>query len=329
MLNVGIIGLGVGEAHIEGYTRHSACRVTTLCDCSEEKLRLAREKYPGIRVTRDARALLTDPDIHVVSIASYDDVHAEQILLALETEKHVFAEKPLCLLPEEARRIRASLRSHTGTHLSSNLILRRVPRLVRLKELKARLGRIYLVEGDYNYGRIHKITEGWRGTINHYSVILGGAIHLIDLLLWLTEDRIIEVSAFGTKIATQGTPFRYNDSVAAILRFDGGAIGKMSANFACVMPHTHLLSLYGTEGSYLQSPQGAYLYTSRESMKLPEQLEEPYSVAKGELIPEFIESIVQGAPSPVTVDEIFAALSVGFAIDQSADEGKTVAVQYL
>ena len=39
--------------------------------------------------------ILTNTEIDVVSIASYDNFHCEQIVLALEHSKHVFVEKPL------------------------------------------------------------------------------------------------------------------------------------------------------------------------------------------------------------------------------------------
>ena len=79
---------------------------------------------------------------------------------------------------------------------SSNLILRYTPRFANLKQkLEAsELGKIYLMEASYDYGRIHKIISGWRGEIPFYSVMHGGGIHLIDLLLWLTNQKIIEVN---------------------------------------------------------------------------------------------------------------------------------------
>ena len=45
------------------------------------------------------------------------------------------------------------------------------------------LGELFHLEGDYDYGRRHKLTDGWRGRIPYYSVVLGGAIHMVDLLL--------------------------------------------------------------------------------------------------------------------------------------------------
>ena len=49
-LKAGIIGLGVGESHIEGYQAHPQCEVTHLCDLSESKLNEARKKYPTLHL---------------------------------------------------------------------------------------------------------------------------------------------------------------------------------------------------------------------------------------------------------------------------------------
>ena len=62
-----------------------------------------------LRTTTDAAELLADPDIDVVSVASWDDAHFEQVRMALEHGKHVFAEKPLVLYADQAREIAAML----------------------------------------------------------------------------------------------------------------------------------------------------------------------------------------------------------------------------
>jgi len=67
------------------------------------------------------------------------------------------------------------------------------------------MGELFYLEGDYNYGRLHKFTTGWRGEIPFYSVTYGGAIHLIDLLIWLSEGKVSEVIATGNKIAGKDT----------------------------------------------------------------------------------------------------------------------------
>ena len=53
-----------------------------------------------------------------------------------------------------------------------------------LNQIRAgKFGKIYYFEGDYLYGRLKKLTNGWRGADVNYSVILGGGIHLIDLMI--------------------------------------------------------------------------------------------------------------------------------------------------
>ena len=51
--------------------------------------------------------------------------------------------------------------------------------LTRFKKIKKEFennffGKVYFMELDYNYGRLNKITNGWRGKIKNYSVVLGG-----------------------------------------------------------------------------------------------------------------------------------------------------------
>ena len=161
-LRAGIIGLGVGEEHIAGYRLHPDCQVVALCDIQKDVCNAMRQKYPDLKIFQDPRELLKSRDIDVVSIASYDDAHAGQILDALRAHKHVFVEKPLCLHEEEAKDIRIALRENPDLRISSNLILRKVPRFIRIKKMidDGLLGDLYYLEGDYDYGRLHKLTEG-------------------------------------------------------------------------------------------------------------------------------------------------------------------------
>jgi hypothetical protein len=162
--------------------------------------------------------------------------------------------------------------AHPRLQLSSNLILRRTPSVYQGYESgfsAEDLGQIYYLEGDYDYGRLHKILTGWRGEIPFYSVVHGGAIHLIDLLLWLTAKTIDHVFAWGNNIATADTPFRHLDCVAALLKFRDGTLAKVTANFASVTPHHHKVCVYGTAGSFVQSHPGATYLMSRDPSQPP------------------------------------------------------------
>jgi predicted dehydrogenase len=327
-----VIGLGVGAQHAEVYSRRSDCELVALCDLSPEKLAEVGPRFPAAVQTVDASRVLGDPSIQIVSIATYDDCHHAQVIEALENGKHVFVEKPLCLDRREFDDIKGALARHPELKLSSNLILRKSPRFIELKQLirDGLFGDIYGVEGDYLYGRLHKIVSGWRGTIDGYSVMHGGGIHLIDLLLWLLDDTVVEVSAMGNAIAAGGTGFRYNDMVVSLLRFQSGAVGKVSANFGCVHPHFHALTIYGTKATYVNGAESALLYTSRDPQAKPKQLTTAYpGTHKGDLIDSFVDAVQGGPPPEVPASDVLQVMAVSLAIDEAVRRGVSVRLSEL
>ncbi len=328
-LSVGIIGLGVGEQHIAGYEAHPGARVTVLCDFDEARLGEVAERNPGRRTTTDAAELIADPGLDAVSIASYDSFHFEQVRDALAAGKHVFVEKPLCQSRAQADELWAAWREHPGLRLSSNLPLRMSPRFRQLRDWIAagRLGDLYYLEGDYDYGRLWKITEGWRGDEEFYSVVQGGAVHMVDLLLWLAGRRVTEVMALGSRKATRDTKFGFDDFALAALTFEDGTVAKVTANFAIVHPHFHALKICGTDGTFINRRDDAELWVQRGDDAEPELVDAPYpGIHKGDLLHSFVESIVTGAPAEVTGEDVFDTMAVLFAIEDAAAAGGTVGV---
>ena len=319
-LNAGVIGLGVGESHITGLQAHPRCKVSTICDLNEEVLQTVGQRYPSCQLTVDPLSILDDPNIDIVCIASYDDAHESQVLRALRNNKHVFVEKPLCLSGKELNNIADELNSKTHLSFSSNHILRKTPRFAELKERISSnlLGEIFHMEGSYDYGRLHKLTDGWRGKIPNYSVTLGGGIHIIDLMLWLSGKKVSSVFARGNNIATSISQFEGLSLTTSVLQFEDGSTGQITSNFASVAPHHHTLSIYGTIGTFEQSHCGANYYWSRDPLDDREEVSSDYpGAAKGDLIMNFIDTIFSKDAPLVSKQEVFDAVSVCLAIDQS------------
>jgi predicted dehydrogenase len=331
-LGAGIIGLGVGEQHAAGFETHPDCRVVALCDVAPAKRAIARERWPGARIYERAEALIDDPGVQIVSIASYDDAHYGQLCRAIDAGKHAFVEKPICTTEEELADLRARLGRRPELHVSSNLILRKAPRFADLKARVERgaLGRVYYLEGDYDYGRLHKLDGTWRGTTPGYSVVLGGAVHLVDLLLWLMAGRTpVEAMAMGNRISSAEArlSFAQSDLVAALVRFDDGAIAKISANFGCVRPHFHRVSVYGTLGTFENGPDDGRYWSQHDPGIQPERASLPYpGAAKGDLIPGFVDAILGRARGEITKAEILSCMTVCMAIERASRTGRPVAI---
>lgn len=331
ILQAGIIGLGIGEAHLAGYRQHPDCEVVAICDRNEDKLQEIASRNPGLRLYSSAEDLLDDPKIDVVSIASYDEDHFSQVCRAIASGKHVFVEKPICQSVAELRVIRQLLSENPSVRLSTNLILRASPRFIDLHSLitQGALGQIYYLEADYNYGRLSKLVDGWRGKQDFYSVVYGGGVHIVDLLMWLTNDRIIEVAAFGNSISSAGSGFRNKDMVVATLKFSSGIVGKISVNFGSVTPHFHKVSVYGTDATFENRPDSGLIYRSRNADCDPEKLTSAYpGTGKHELIPSFLSAILRRNTPVVDERAAFDCMSVCFGIEKAVSQSRIVKIDY-
>ena len=330
-VKAGVVGLGVGEQHAEAFATYGPrCELVGVCDLDPERAERVGQRFGAPLRTTDAATVLTHPDIDVVSICTYDDVHADQAIQALEHGKHVMVEKPVCLTPDEARRVRRALVS-SGCRLTSNLLLRLSPRFARIKRLVEgnALGELFYIEGDYLYGRHHKITDGWRGDLPFYNVVYGGGVHVIDLMRWMVGSEVKEVTSYGNRLASRGTKFRFDDCVASLFRFENGCVGKSVSAFASVQPHFHNVRIYGTRGTVLNDYDAARFYRSPDPAVLPETLSERYpGVHKGALVGAFLDTILDGATPAVDEEDVFKVMDICFAVQRSLEVGGPIDVEY-
>jgi predicted dehydrogenase len=325
-----VIGLGVGREHARAYVARPDCRLRWLYDLDGERARaVAREIGQGAAAASLAQ-VLDDRATHVVSIASYDDAHAAEVLAAFESGKHVFVEKPMCRTADELRAVRRAWAAG-GRHLHVNLVLRAAPLYRRLRAMIAAgaLGDVYAFDGDYLYGRLHKITDGWRADVADYSVMAGGGVHLIDLMLWLTGQRPATVSAVGNRIATAGSRFAHDDFAAATYEFPGGLVGRITANFGSVHRHQHVVRVFGTRGTFIHDDAGARLHTDRDPSVAPMRIpDDPHPPTKGALIGGFLDAIGRGEDPRPAAEHEFAVAAACIAADQARVIAKPIEVDY-
>ena len=330
VLRAAVLGLGVGERHLATYASHPGCEVAAICDIDRDRLEEVGRKYEISARFTDYRKVTEDPAIDVVSICSYDDHHVEQAISALHHGKHVMLEKPIAVNRSDAAELLRAYKAG-NTYLTSNLILRGSPRFQRLKKMieHGDLGRIFYIEGDYIHQILHKITEGWRGRIDGYSVVYGGGVHLIDLMRWLVGSEIETVCAMGNKKLTEGSSYPVEDTIAALLRFRDGTLGKTTTTFGPQRTKFHPVTVYGTRGTFVNDLPHAKFFTG-DGLSDETSIEDSYpGIDKGGLLPDLIEAIKDGRPPLVTAEDAFRVMDVCFSIVQSVELQRTVEVEYL
>ena len=328
-INVGVIGLGVGERHVAGYQRIDGVQVAAICDINPLQLEEVGTRYGIAGRFDDYRKITENPGIQAVSICSYDRNHAEQALSALRNGKHVMVEKPVVLFRSELENV-IRAQQDAKCLLTSNLILRESPRFKTLKRMidAGEFGDIYAIEGDYIHEILWKITKGWRGRQPFYCVTYGGGIHLIDLMRWLIGDEIVEVNGMGTDILSRGSNYRWPDTIANLLQFSRGAIGKTMTTFGPPRPHFHALNVFGTRKAFINDLPDAKLFDG-DGPDNVHAFNEPYpAYEKSDLLPDFIDAIRTGQEPNVSARDVFRVMEVCFACWESVESRKQVRVAY-
>ena len=329
-LKIGVIGLGVGEQHVIGYQRIPNVEVTDICDIDPSVLKIVGDRNDVPNRHQNYKQITENPNIDVVSIASYDNCHAIQAISAFENGKHVMIEKPLALNRHDAEAILRA-QQDSGRFLSSNLVLRKSPRFQELKNwiAKGYFGEIVTIEGDYLHQILWKLTQGWRGEMEFYCVTYGGGIHMIDLMRWLLDEEIVEVCGMSNKKLTRGSKFNFDDTVTNLLKFKSGTVGRTTSNLGAQRPQIHGLSVYGTEKSFINDTPHAKLFHGDNSEDI-EIVETNYpGIDKFGLLPDFISSIRKGEEPEVSAKDVFRVMDICFACYESLKAKKTVNVDYL
>jgi predicted dehydrogenase len=115
--------------------------------------------------------------------------------------------------------------------------------------------------------------------------------------------------------------------VIALARCESGLIVKFGANFGCVAPHFHRLTVYGTEATFENRPDAGLLWTSRDPAVPPTRIDAAYPAAdKGELLPDFVSAVLEDRDPVTSPAEIFDTMAVCLAIETAAREGTRVRV---
>ena len=314
MLKAGIIGLGVGEKHLEVLDKLPDIQVLAVCDFDIRKLEVARKYGYEDFFIEDAENVF-ELDLDLLVIASFDEFHVEHVCKAINQNMHIFVEKPLCLSFEELDKIKYAFEANPKVEMSSNFILQTEPRFIELKQkiTSGCLGDIFLVQGSYDYGRLFKVTEGWRGNSKNYSVMLGGGIHMIDLICWLTNSEFNAQHNQSNNMSLPDTKFVDLQCTHGTLT--NGAVCSVFANYGSRTRHHHQLKIYGTKGTYVHEfNEGTYYFgDDRKITKVNDHTKFPSS-HKGWLLEKFAEYL-SGNSSNLTIDKSYVIRTMEMSLN--------------
>ena len=209
--------------------------------------------------------------------------------------------------------------------ISSNLVLRTHPFFDKIISQRNKLNEIYYLEGDYNYGRIEKLTKGWRGKIVDYSVILGGGIHLIDIILKVKSKKIKELFTMSNKIITSKFKKKPNDFAVSLLKFEDNSIAKISSNFSSSTDHHHIFNIYSKKTSYFYNRDRSVQYFKEKDNKPTIEVKYQYdNKVKAQMLNNFLDSILGKKKLLVSEKELFYLMKICLMLVESQKKNKII-----
>jgi predicted dehydrogenase len=250
-LGIGLIGTGfMGKAHAIAYrTALSAFpdiptpRLVAIADVNAEAATKAAHQYGFESSTGDWKALIVNPDIHVVSITTPNAMHKEMALAAIGAGKHVHCEKPLSpTLADSLDMVKAAEAKGVNTQVGFNYIKNPLLKLAKQMIDAGELGEITGFRGIHAEDYMHDPASPWTWRIDPAGgpgVIADLGSHIIGMARFLLGD-IAEVSADVRTVIKQRPTSRGGkdrkevlvDDVARLLvDFARGCGGTIEANW--------------------------------------------------------------------------------------------------
>lgn len=328
---IGIIGTGNNaRAHVLALLSNSKARLAALCTNDPDQGRaLAAENGIQCKIYTDLEKMLSDPEIETVLVCTPNNLHARQATLAAQAGKHLLIEKPVALNLDELRLLQQAV-NQSGVKTQVSFVLRWNPYLRIAKKLITdnAVGKLFMVETCYWHSTPRAAPGHWMTTKSVAgSVFLMGGCHALDAARWLMNSDIVEVSAFGTQGIGKEW-YEYPHTVEAIVRFENGAIGRVSASMGCIMPYAFDVTVMGDQGTLRDNRLWSHWFPGQtDYVTIPTHMPDSGSVLDHPFAPgleHLLTCIEEDRETDISLAGTMNVHEALLAIDQSVEEGRPV-----
>lgn len=223
---VGIVGCGnIFAMHAQSLINTPNVELTTVCDIKPQRARRAARRY-HCSYHLDYKQMLEKENLDSVHVLTPHYLHPAMVIQALNKKINVLTEKPISIDPKDARRMIKIAKQHK-VRLGVIFQNRYSPgsQLVKENLLNGRLGKIKAAKLILSYHKpdsYYKKSD-WKGRLKLEGggVLIDQAIHFIDVLRWLIDDKVKFVEANTAR--RQHEFIEVEDLAEGIIQFKRGS----------------------------------------------------------------------------------------------------------
>jgi len=246
----GIIGPGgIARAFLMGLEGTDSGRLVAIGSRNPGNASL-RTDFPGARIHDGYEALLADPEVDAVYIATPHPAHAEWAIRAAEAGKHALIEKPMGLTAFEAEAMINAARK-AGTFMGEAFMYRLHPQTAELVALvrAGAIGEVRMIKSSFGFAMPHFMPEHRL----YANDLAGGGIldvgcypvSMVRLIAGVAAGRpfLDPIRTMGVAhLGAEGT----DEWASAVLKFDTGIVAEVSCSVS--VQQDNVLHILGTEG---------------------------------------------------------------------------------
>lgn len=335
MQTLGLALMGTGRmAHVYGpkINAHPGLRLEVIYNPRITSAAKAADLYGG-RAMDDLDAVLADPMVDAVVIATPTDTHVEYIEAAARAGKPVYCEKPLDQSLDRVDRAMVALRDHPVPFMLG-FNRRFDPDNAALREavIRGEIGRLNMLM-SWSREPSPPPIEYVRASGGYF---VDATIHDIDLLCWIAGERPVEVIAVGScmfdaQIGAEGD----FDLTMTTLKMPSGVLVHINNSRACAYGFDQRLEAIGDDGMVqtLNHRDDNLVRWDKARTVAREPLKhfflERYDQSFYNALDEFHAAVTDNRDPSATAEDGRAALAIALACTQSAKSGKAVEPNFM
>jgi predicted dehydrogenase len=342
-LKAGIIGCGsiAKLRHAPEYFANPHVDEIIFYDRNPERAQKLAEMFDG-STADSVEELLGNPTIDVISDCSSNEYHHIYSSKALLSGKHVLCEKPISLTVEQAQKV-VDAQNQSGKTLmvDHNQRFTRAHQKAREIIQSEELGKVLSFRTTFGHAGpeqwgVNKSNSTWFFKKDRSGLGVAGdlGIHKIDLLHYLLDDEITQVSAFQgalDKVDENGNPIEVCDNIVCSLKTKKGTLGNASFSWTYYGEEDNSTIVYFEKGimKIYHSDEYQLEVITKAGERIHYQLEKIQTndnQTNSGVIDEFVDCVLNDKPSLVTGEDALSSLKVILGILEGAKTNKVVTI---
>lgn len=344
-LRIGVIGAGIGQAHIRGYSKVQEAEVVAICDLNEARARsVARDNgLEHAQIFADHRAMLDTVKLDAVSVCVPNIAHRPLAVDCLNAGKHVICEKPLAFNAAEAQQIAEAAAKNKRKCMVAQVNRFRADSIFLKQCIQdGQLGQVYYAHTGWLRKRGIPGYGGWFTTKAQSGggPLIDIGVHLLDIAWWLcgcpqpVSVTGVTYAEFGPRgkglggggaAKPEGT-FDVEDLAVALIRFANGLTINLEVSWAINNAHERQwCQLYGNEGG-CEWGENAGLYREMNNILTTTKADLPKRDPWQGEMQHFVDSILNDTTPDPDATQGVTMMKMLDAIYKSAETKREVVI---